>query len=86
MKNGFVWEGKLSSFKEGKSLSIRWVEGTASFELLRRRKGTLLKLLHNGFDSAENLVLSSAGRSYYHINLKSVLDHGIDLRLKDDSF
>jgi uncharacterized protein YndB with AHSA1/START domain len=86
MKNGFVWEGKLSGLKEGKSLSIPWVEGTASFEVVRRRKGTLLKLHHDGFESAENLVLSSAGWSYYLTNLKSVLDHGIDLRAKEDSF
>ncbi len=86
MKNGFVWEGKLSAFKEGKLLSIPWVEGTASFELFKKRKGTLLKLHHNGFESVENLVLSSAGWSYYLTNLKSFLDHGIDLRSNDDGF
>jgi uncharacterized protein YndB with AHSA1/START domain len=86
MKNGFVWEGKLSGCRVNKSVSYPWVEGTASFGLAGKGRGTMLRLNHTGFETADALVQSSAGWSYYLTNLKSVLDHGTDLRSKDDSF
>lgn len=85
-KNGFVWDGKLSRFVDNRTVSYSWVEGTASFKLARKGKGTLLKLRHTGFRTARALAQSSAGWSYYLTNMKSVLDHGTDLRSKDDSF
>ncbi len=84
--NGFVWDGKLSNFEENKSVSFSWVEGTASFKLVKKGEGTLLKLHHAGFVHAERLAASTAGWTYYLSNLKSVLDHGTDLRSKEDSF
>jgi len=86
MKNGFVWEGKIRGMKENKAVSFSWVEGVASFALARKGKGTLLKLSHTGFETTDALAQSSAGWSYYLTNLKSVLDHGADLRSKEDSF
>jgi len=85
MKNGFVWEGKLSEFEEGKSVAFPFL-GTAHFKVARRGKGTLLKLRHEGIESAEDLAGLSGGWSYYLTNLKSVLDHGTDLRSMEDSF
>lgn len=84
--NGFEIDGEISNFKKNKSISFSWVEGIASFELYNKGKGTILKLHHDGFKSPEALARSSAGWSYYLTNMKSVLDHGIDLRFKGDSF
>lgn len=86
MKNGFVWEGKVSGFVEGKSVSVPCIEGTATFNIARRGKGTLLKLRHTGIETSDTLVGLSGGWSYYLTNLKSVLDHGVDLRAEEDSF
>lgn len=86
MKNGYVWEGKLSGFKQNKSVSYPFIEGTASFELVKKRRGTLLKLNNTGFETLEMLVAASGGWAYYLTNLKSVLEHGVDLRMKEDSF
>ncbi len=85
-KNGFVWDGKLFGFAKNRSVSFSWVEGTASFELVSKGRGTLLKLRHTGFKTARSMGPSSAGWSYFLTNMKSVLDHGTDLRSKDDSF
>jgi uncharacterized protein YndB with AHSA1/START domain len=85
-KNGFVMEGKLSGFKVNSSVSFSWVEGTASFKLLKTKGGTLLRLHHIGFVTPEALWMSSGGWSYYLTNLKSVLGHGVDLRAKQDRF
>lgn len=85
-QNGFVMSGELSNLKENKSISFSWVEGIASFELYNKGKGTFLKLHHDGFKSPEALARSSAGWSYYLMNMKSVLHHGIDLRSKGDNF
>lgn len=86
MKNGFVWEGKVSGFVEGKSVSVPCMKGTATFNIARKGKGTLLKLRHTGIETSETLVGLSGGWSYYLTNLKSVLDHGVDLRAEEDSF
>jgi hypothetical protein len=83
--NGFIWDGKLSSFKENKSVSFPWVQGTATFKLSKKGKGTLLKLDHQGFVGVQELAASTAGWTYYLSNLKSLLDHGIDLRSKEDA-
>ncbi len=83
--NGFIREGKLSSFKENESVSFPWVQGTATFKLSKKRKGTLLKLHHEGLVGVEELAASIAGWTYYLSNLKSVLDYGTDLRSKEDS-
>ncbi|HZW57601.1 MAG TPA: SRPBCC domain-containing protein [Nitrososphaerales archaeon] len=83
--NGFIWEGKLSSFKENKSVAFPWVQGTATFKLSKKGKGTLLKLHHEGFAGVEELAASIAGWTYYLSNLKSILDYGRDLRSKEDS-
>jgi len=85
-QNGFVLDGKLLNFEENKSVTFSWVAGTATFELKRKGKGTSLKLHHAGIDSTESLASASSGWSYYLANLKSVLDHGADLRSKDDIF
>ncbi len=85
-KNGFVWEGKLSDFKVNKSVSFPWIEGTVSFSLLKKKNGTLLKLRSGGFETVDVMSQSSGGWSYYLTNLKSVLEHGTDLRSKEDGF
>jgi uncharacterized protein YndB with AHSA1/START domain len=84
--NGFEIDGEISNFKKNKSISFSWVEGISSFTLSSKKDGTLLKLHHDGFESHEALARSSSGWSYYLTNMKSVLDHGTDLRSKDDSF
>jgi uncharacterized protein YndB with AHSA1/START domain len=83
--NGFIWEGKLSSFNENKLVSFPWVQGTATFRLSKKGKGTLLKLHHAGIAGVQELAASTAGWTYYLSNMRSVLDHGVDLRSDEDS-
>ncbi len=84
-QNGFVWDGNLLDFEVNKSVTFSWIAGTASFELKRKGKGTSLKLHNAGIDSVERLASASSGWSYYLTNLKSVLDHGTDLRSDGDN-
>lgn len=48
-------------------------------------EGTLLKLRHSGFAVPEHFAECSSRWAYYLTNLKSVRDHGTDLRSGRDS-
>ena len=66
--------------KEGK---IR-IADLGTFKVIKKKDGTLLKLRHTGFKDPEHFAECSSRWGYYLTNMKSVLDHGTDLRSKYD--
>lgn len=85
--------GKVQKFEMNKTVSFSWhdklesgakANTTASFEVSKKRNGTLLKLHHTGFKDSEHFAECSSRWAYYLTNLKSVLDHGTDLRSEYD--
>lgn len=90
---GYHMTGKVKRFETHKAVSFswsdklrsgEWAETTASFKVAKKWRGTLLKLRHSGFRDPEHFAECSSRWGYYLTNLKSVLDHGTDLRSKYD--
>ncbi len=90
---GVGMRGKVRSVDAPAKLVIAWhdrpkgskpFDTVARFRLKRKGKGTLLFLRHEGFRSGKNWVRLfgqvESGWAYYLMNLKSVLEHGVDLR------
>jgi uncharacterized protein YndB with AHSA1/START domain len=94
-----VQSGKVLSYVRDKSLSLSWpgVQSEkppgmtrATFRLRPKEDGTVLDLTHTGFKSGalwtENYAAVCSGWAYFLMNLKSVLQHGRDLRSAQDVF
>ncbi len=90
---GAAMKGKVRSVEAPSKLVIAWhdrpkgpkaFDTVARFRLKRKGRGTLLHLRHEGFRSGKNWVWLfgqvESGWAYYLMNLKSVLEHGVDLR------
>jgi uncharacterized protein YndB with AHSA1/START domain len=86
-RNGFFLTGRVISLAKDKSLSFSWVDNSVPKFTLSPVKGggTLLRLTQKGIEE-DGTALNACGWSYYLTNLKSVMDHGVDLRSKEDSF
>jgi uncharacterized protein YndB with AHSA1/START domain len=95
----FDWLGeyhitdKVKKFEKNKAVSFasadrlkngKIAKTTASFEVAKKGKGTLLKLRHTGFKYPEHFADCSSRWAYYLTNMKSVLEQGVDLRSKYD--
>ena len=85
--------GKVLNYAKDKTLSLSWPAylkgkhlGTtrATFRLKPKDNGTVLELAHSGFKSGNQWVefygAVCSGWAYFLTNLKSVLQHGRDLR------
>ena len=92
-RGGYQMTGKVLRFTKGKSVSFLWVdrlpngkvaETEATFRVAHQGRGSLLKLRHSGFTVPEHYAECSARWAYFLTNLKSVLDHGVDLRSRGD--
>jgi len=90
---GYHMTGSVKQFEESKAVSYSWhdklpngkmVETTASFQVAKKGRGTILKLHHYGFTDAEQFAECSSRWAYYLTNMKSVLDWGTDIRSKYD--
>ncbi len=90
---GYHMTGKVQGFEEGRAVAYSWHDelpkgGTAttlaSFKVSKKGDGTLLALRHTGFTDPEHFAECSSRWGYYLTNLKSVLDHGTDLRSELD--
>ena len=90
---GYHMTGKVKRFEHNKAVAYSWhdkledgelVETLATFGVTKKANGTLLRLRHTGFHDPEHFAECSSRWGYYLTNLKSVLDHGIDLRSKHD--
>ena len=90
---GYHMTDKVKRFEKNKAVSFAWsdrlksgkmAKTTASFEVAKKGKGTLLSLRHTGFKDPEHFADCSSRWAYYLTNMKSVLDNGVDLRSKYD--
>ncbi len=90
---GYHMTGRVKGFDSNKAVAYSWhdklpsgesAETLASFEVHRQGDGTLLKLLHTGFTDPEHFAECASRWGYYLTNMKSVLDHGADLRSPSD--
>lgn len=91
---GYHMNGKVKQFEINKVVSFswsdklesgKWAHTTASFKIVRKGHGTLLKLCHTGFKDPEHFAGCASRWGYYLTNMKSVLDHhATDLRSKYD--
>ena len=90
---GYHMAGTVRAFEKNKAVSYSWhdklesgemANTEASFEVAKKGDGTLLRLRHTGFTDPEHFAECSSRWGYYLTNLKSVLDHGTDLRSEHD--
>ncbi len=94
----YTMRGRVTSIERPKKLVLAWIdrfpggkvfETEAQFSFAKRGKGTLLTLTHRGFKSGKKWVALygavQSGWAYYLLNLKSFLDHGVDLRSAHDA-
>jgi uncharacterized protein YndB with AHSA1/START domain len=90
---GVSMRGRVKKFEPGRLLVIDWIdrleggrvfETEARFELERTGRGTLLSITHSGFQKGPRWTALyggvTFGWTYYLLNLRSVLEHGTDLR------
>ena len=89
-------ENKILDLVPNKRLRMTWptmgwggtpkTDTYVTFSLTPKGKSTLLQIEHTGFGPGEEWVMYYAGTysgwTYYLLNLKSWLEHGIDLRDK----
>jgi uncharacterized protein YndB with AHSA1/START domain len=93
---GYSHEGKVLEFVKDRRLTLSWPNGTPSkrfltrvtFTVRRAGTGSFLKVHHTGFPRTpggiEQYGGTQSGWAYYLVNLRSVLEHGQDLRSPRD--
>lgn len=94
---GYAMRGKVKEVDPEKLLVVAWVdrleggkvfETEARFDLTKKGKGTLLKVTHRGFKKGSKWIglygAVQSGWAYYLTNLRSVIEHGTDLRTRHD--
>lgn len=90
---GYHMTGKVKRYEPIKAVSFSWTDKlkdgtvaktTALFKVAKKGKGTILNLQHTGFKDPEHFADCSSRWGYYLTNMKSVLDHRIDLRSRFD--
>jgi len=92
-RGGYSMKGKVRAVRPRRSVELAWVDRfgrgkvfktVVRFELERKGSGTVLRLTHRGFKSGKKWVTLygaiESGWAYYLTNLRSVLEHGVDLR------
>jgi uncharacterized protein YndB with AHSA1/START domain len=82
---GYHYSGKIMRFERNRAISYSWGrDTTASFEIAKKGPGTLLKLRHGTFTDPEPFGTASWWWGHYLTNMKSVIEHGTDLRSRFD--
>ena len=94
---GYTMRGRVKSVEPGKELRVDWIDRfedgrvfatEARFTFAKRGRGTQLTVTHRGFKSGKKWLglygAIQSGWAYYLTNLRSVLEHGIDLRSDRD--
>ncbi len=97
-RGGYAMKGKVKRATAPKRLVLAWndqfesgkvLKTEVQFDLRAKGKGTLLTVTHRGFKSGKKWVALyggiESGWAYYLTNLRSVLEHGTDLRSEFDS-
>lgn len=94
-KDGPTHTGKVVDFHSGQRIALAWSwpgvdlkDTVLSFSLEAKEDGTLLQVEHTGFPRLEHWTGLYGGAewgwTYFAMNLKSVLEKGVDLRSKYD--
>jgi uncharacterized protein YndB with AHSA1/START domain len=95
-EDGPTHTGRVLEFVRGKGMTITWqwpgkedlLLTKLRFSVEPKEGGTVLRLRHSGFPKHARWVDLYGGAiqgwTYFMMNLKSVLDHGDDLRSKYD--
>ena len=94
----YSMRGRVLEIEAPRTLRLAWIdvgeggkvlETEARFDLSKHGRGTKLSVTHRGFKSGKKWVVLhgaiASGWAYYLQNLRSVVDHGIDLRSPSDS-
>jgi uncharacterized protein YndB with AHSA1/START domain len=94
---GVSMKGTVKSVTAPSKLIVGWhdklrggrsFDTVARFRLRKKGRGTILTVTHEGFRSGKGWIWLygqvQSGWAYYLLNLKSVLEHGIDLRSPED--
>jgi len=97
-QGGYTMKGRVRDAVPRRRLELDWIdvfEGGKKFQtsvrfvLRRKGRGTLVTMTHRGFKSGRKWIALygaiNSGWAYYLANLKSVLEHGNDLRSRYDS-
>jgi len=96
-EGGTSHTGKVKKVVPDRTLILTWpdrlkgkvYETEVTFALRRKGDGTILKVTHTGFKEGDDWVwlygAIESGWAYFLMNLKSVLDEGVDLRSKHDN-
>jgi uncharacterized protein YndB with AHSA1/START domain len=91
-EEGYHHSGKVLDLVLNKKLSLSWpnkaggksVTTRVTFTLRRKGRGTLIRIRHEGYPRRDPWIEvyggTQSGWAYYFTNLKSVLEHGYDLR------
>jgi len=95
---GYTLKGRVRAIEPPKKLALDWIdrfeggkvfETEARFAIKKKGKGTLLTVTHRGFKSGKQWIALygaiQSGWAYYLSNLRSVVDHGVDLRSELDA-
>lgn len=91
---GYPMDGKVLRYEPPRAVSFLWtdklpsgrpVETQVAFRFTRKRNGTVPTLRHSGFRDPRHYADCSSRWAYFLTNLKSVLDHGADLRSSLDA-
>lgn len=97
-RGGYSMKGKVKGAVPPKRLVLTWndefengkvLKTEVRFDLRKKGKGTLLTVTHRGFKDGKKWVALyggiESGWAHYLTNLRSVLEHGTDLRSDLDS-
>lgn len=92
-RGGYVLKGRVKGAVSPRKLELDWVDRFSGgktfrtevrFEITKKGKGSLLSVTHRGFKTGKKWTTLyggiQSGWAYYLTNLKSVLEHGVDLR------
>jgi uncharacterized protein YndB with AHSA1/START domain len=92
-KGGYRLEGRVLEYVANRRLSLTWPsdrlgDTRLTFTVRRSGRGTRLTLRHSGYKTSRPWLEMYGGTqwgwAYYLMNLKSVLEHGHDLRDPSD--
>jgi uncharacterized protein YndB with AHSA1/START domain len=98
-QGGYSHTGRVVEFVDGRRLTLTWPqfaddskrlgETRLTLAVVKKGTGSLLRIEHTGFQKNERWIETYAGThsgwAYFVMNLKSVLEHGHDLRSKHDT-
>jgi uncharacterized protein YndB with AHSA1/START domain len=94
---GAEMKGKVKAYTAPSKLVVAWhdkmqggkaFDTVARFRIRKKGRGTSLTVTHEGFRNGKSWIwlygAIQSGWAYYLLNLKSVLEHGTDLRSASD--